>query len=257
MVESVSRWPQAAWWQPAVRGGAVAAPLLTCALLSTVRDAVTAATSVLVLVVWVVAAAATGDRMAALLAAVSAGAWFDFFLTEPYLRFTIADSDDVEATVLLVLISLAVTEVALWGHRQQAQAARRSGYLDGVVDAARAVAEGDLPIGTLLDVVGQHIVDVLGADNCRYVEGPVYDVRITTLDHDGVLTRAGRPVNVERDGFPTDEYVAVLVGRGHQVLGHFLVTATSRSIYPTREQRRVAVLLADQVAGVSHDHGAS
>jgi K+-sensing histidine kinase KdpD len=240
-----------------VRVAAVGAPLLTCAILSTVRDSITAATSVLVLVVWVVAAAATGDRPAGVLAAVSAGVWFDFFLTEPYLRFTIAGSDDIEATVLLVLISLVVTEVALWGHRQRAQAARRSGYLDGVVDAARAVTEADAPIGTLQDVVGRHILDALGADECRYVEGPVYDARITTLDHDGVLTRAGRPVNVERDGLPTDEYVAVLVRRGHQVLGHFLVTATSRVIHPTREQRRVAVLLADQLAGVRHDHGTS
>lgn len=257
MVERVSQWPQAAWWRPAVRVAAVVAPLLTCAILSTVRDTVTAATSVLALVVWVVAAAATGDRLAGILAAVSAGAWFDFFLTEPYLRFTIADSDDIEATVLLVLISFAVTEVALWGHRQQAQAARRSGYLDGVVDAARAVADGDAPMATLVNVVGGHIVDVLGAVSCRYIEGPVYDARVTTLDHDGVLTRAGRPVDVERDGLPTDEYVAVPVRRGHQVLGHFLVTATSRAIYPTREQRRVAVLLADQLAGVLHDHGAS
>jgi hypothetical protein len=240
-----------------VRVAAVGAPLLTCAILSTVRDSITAATSVLVLVVWVVAAAATGDRTAGILAAVSAGVWFDFFLTEPYLRFTIASSDDIEATVLLVLISLAVTEVALWGHRQRAQAARRSGYLDGVVDAARAVTEADMPIGTLREVVGRHIVDALGADDCRYVEGPVYDVRITTLDHDGVLTRAGRSVDVERDGLPTDEYVAVLVRRGDQVLGHFLVTATSRVVDPTREQRRVAVLLADQLAGVHNDHGAS
>ena len=52
---------------------------------------------VLVLVVWVVAAAATGDRPAGVLAAVSAGAWFDFFLTEPYLRFTIADADDIKS----------------------------------------------------------------------------------------------------------------------------------------------------------------
>ena len=99
----------------------------------------------LVLVLWVVAAAATGDRIAGMLAAVSGGVWFDFFLTEPYRRFTIADPDDVEATVLLVLIGLGVTEIALWGYRQQAGAARRSGYLEGVLGAARVVSEGDTP----------------------------------------------------------------------------------------------------------------
>jgi hypothetical protein len=32
------------------------------------------------------------------------------------------------------------------------------------------------------------------------------------------------------------------------VVGHLLVTATSRPTYPSHEQLRVAVLLADQVA---------
>lgn len=247
MLDRSFGWP-AVRQRPAVRVAAALAPLLTCAILSTARDSVTAATAVLVLVVWVVAAAASGDRWAGILAAVSGGVWFDFFLTEPYLRFTIADSDDVEATVLLVLISVAVTEVALWGFRQQAHASRNSGYLDGVLDAARAVAEGDTPTGPVIDLVARHITDALGADTCRFVGGPVNDSRITVLDHDGVLTRDGHPVDVERVGLPTNEFVAVLVRRGPQVFGHFLVTATTHVSYPTPEQRRVAVLLADQVA---------
>jgi K+-sensing histidine kinase KdpD len=243
-----SLWPQSTWWHYAIRSAAILAPFLTAAVLSTVRDSVTAATSVLVLVVWVVGAAATGDRPAAVLAAVSSGAWFDYFLTEPYLRFTIADADDIEATILLVVISLAVSELALWGRRQQEQAARRSGYLDGVLGAARAVAEGNLSPATVLDVVARQISEVLGADGCRYLEGPVRDARIAVLDHDGVLTRNGKAVDVDRVGLPTDEYVAVLVGGGSGVVGHFLLTAASHPAYPTREQRRIAVLMADQVA---------
>jgi K+-sensing histidine kinase KdpD len=248
MARNLAEWPQATWWRPTVRLAALLAPFLTAAILSTARASVTAATSVLVMVVWVVGAAATGDRLAGILAAVSAGAWFDFFLTEPYLRLTIADADDIEATVLLVVISLAVSELALWGYRQQKQAARRSGYLDGVLAAARAVAEGDLPPATVVDVVARQITDVLGVDNCRYIDGPVRDARIAVLDHDGVLTRNGHTVDVERSGLPADEYVAVPVQRGPQIVGHFRITATSHLAYPTREQRRVAVLLADQVA---------
>ena len=141
----LATWPRSARWRTAVRVAAVVAPFLTCAVLSTVRDDVTPATAVLVLVVWVVAAAATGDRWAGVVAALASGAWYDFFLTEPYQRFTISDPDDVEATVLLVVISLAVTEIALWGHRQQVRAARRSGYLDGVLGAARAVSDERRP----------------------------------------------------------------------------------------------------------------
>lgn len=235
-------------WRTGVRVAAVLGPLVTCGVLSGFRDSVTAATTVLVLVLWVVGAAATGDRYAGVLAALSGAAWFDFFLTEPYHRFTIADSDDVEATVLLVLISLAVSEIALWGHRQQADAQRRAGYLDGVLGTARAVAEGDLPTSAVIEVVAGQIADVLGADECRFVHGPVHDARISVLDQDGVLARNGRPVDVERVGLPTDEYVAVPVRRGERTLGHFLVTATTRHSYPTAEQRRMAVLLAGQVA---------
>lgn len=238
--------PQQQRW--IVRAGAVVLPLVTCAVLAGFRDSVTAATAVLVLVVWVVAAAATGDRAAGLLAAVSGAVWFDFFLTEPYQRFTIADSDDVEATVLLVLIGLGVTEIALWGHRQQARAARRSGYLEGVLGAARAVSEGDAPVSALVDVVGSQIAQVLDADACRFVEGPVHDVRIAVLDHDGILARGGHPVDVDRVGLPSDEYVAIPVRRGARVVGHFLATATTHIAYPSVEQRQVAVLLADQVA---------
>ena len=249
-MNGISSWPQTTWWRPASRSGAVLAPLVTCAVLAGFRDSVTAATAVLVLVLWVVAAAATGDRVAGILAAVSGGVWFDFFLTEPYHRFAIHGSDDVEAAVLLVLISLAVTEIALWGHRQQAQASQRSGYLDGVIGAARAVAEGgDAPVPVVLDVVGRQIVDVLGADECRYVAGPVDDPRVAVLGLDGLLVRDGHPVDVDRVGLPTDEYVAVPVGGTPRAVGHFLVTSTSRPTYPTREQRRVAVLLAGQVSG--------
>jgi len=241
-------WPPEGQWRTAVRVGAVVVPLLTCAIFATVRDSITAATVVLVLVLWVVAAAATGDRIAGLLAAVSGGAWFDFFLTAPYQQFAIKGSDDLEATILLVVIGLGVTEIALWGHRQQARAAGRSGYLDGVLGAARLVAEGDTPASALTDLVARQITEVLGADECRFVDGPVSDSRVAVLDHDGDVVRGDHTVDVDRVGMPSNDYVAIPVHRGSRVVGHFLVTASSQVTYPTAEQRRVAVLLADQVA---------
>jgi K+-sensing histidine kinase KdpD len=223
-------------------------PVVVCAVLATVRDSVTAATCVLVLVLCVVAAAATGDRVAGLLAALSAGAFFDFFLTEPYGSFSISRADDVEAAVLLVLISLAVTEITLWGHRQREQASRHAGYLEGVLGTARAVAEGELPADTVVSVVASEIAQVLGVENASFVEGPVRDSRVALLDHEGDVSRHGRPVDVARSGFPTDEYVAVPVRRGSAVVGHFLLSSPTRTVYPSVEQRQVAVLLADQVA---------
>jgi K+-sensing histidine kinase KdpD len=248
MVDGVRERYSGTQRQTAVRIAALVLPLVTCAILSGIRDDISDAPAVLVLVLWVVAAAATGDRIAGLLAAVSGGVWYDFFLTAPYNRLTIHDSNDVEATVLLVVIGLAVTEIALWGFRQQARAARRSGYLDGILGAARLASEGDTPASALVDVVADQITEALGADECRFIRGPVSDSRIAVLDHDGVVLRGGHPVDIDRVGMPSNEYVAIPVRRGSSVVGHFLVTATSQVIYPTHEQRRVAVLLADQVA---------
>jgi K+-sensing histidine kinase KdpD len=230
------------------RGAALLLPLVTCAILAGTRDSVTVATAALILVVWVVGAAASGDRVAGVLAALSAAVWFDFFLTEPFQRFTINDADDVEVTVLLMVIGLLVSEIALWGRRQQARAARRSGYLDGVLSAARVVSEGDAPASAVIGLVARQITEVLGVDRCRFVEGPVKDHRFATMDHDGEVTRAGRPVDVTRHGLPSDEEVVIVVRRAGEVLGHFVVTAATRVAYPSLEQRRVAVLLADQVA---------
>ncbi len=87
----------------------------------------------------VVGVAAPGHRAAGVLAAASAAVWFDFFLTVPYERFSITRRADIETTVLLLAIGVAVTEIAVRGRRLQAVAARRAGYLDGLGAAARVL----------------------------------------------------------------------------------------------------------------------
>lgn len=121
---------------------ALAAPGATCVILAALRNVLPNANAALVLALVVVAVAAVGHRPSGLVAALSSAVWFDFFLTEPYYDFTIADRDDIETAVLLTLVGLAVTEIALWGRRHQSRASRREGYLDGVVAAARMVATG-------------------------------------------------------------------------------------------------------------------
>ena len=64
-----------------------------------------------------------GHRVAALIAGLSAGVWFDFFLTKPYERFSIQRGADVQTTVLLALVAVLVGEIAV--RRRQARAATR------------------------------------------------------------------------------------------------------------------------------------
>ena len=84
------RWHRtvpSSWWlsTSVVRAAAVLAPLVVCLTLYRLPRRVPAASAVLVLVLCVVAAAATGDRLAGAVAALSSGLWFDFFLTEPFI----------------------------------------------------------------------------------------------------------------------------------------------------------------------------
>ncbi|MGZ4444303.1 MAG: DUF4118 domain-containing protein [Nocardioidaceae bacterium] len=233
-----------------VIGAAVLLPFVACAALAPFRDSISAATGVLVLVLIVVAAAATGDRIAGLVAALSGGVWFDFFLTKPYNTFTITDSQDIGTTVLLVLIGAAVTEVALWGRQQQARASRRAGYLDGALSTAEILAGGHESQQQAIALVADQIVKVLGVIGCQFVPGPPHDARLAVLDHDGRVSRSGRPLHVERDGLPTDEYTALPVLHEGKTVGHFLLSSASEIARPSLEQRRVAVLLADQVGSV-------
>jgi hypothetical protein len=231
--------------------------LVVCAVLSAFRDSIANTNAALALVLLVVAAAATGIRAAGLLAALSCTAWFDFFLTEPYHRLTITDPADIETAVLLVLVGVVVSEIALWGRRQQAKASSEQGYLDGVLSTATAVAAGRRSAGVLVDDVCALMVDVLQVDRCRFDPGSGGPV-LAVLNDDATMTYGGRPYDVNRDGLPTDSEIALVVQSGGAVRGRFLLTAATRVVRPTREQLRVAVALASQAGAAlvsSHLNG--
>ena len=224
---------------------AVLVPLAVCAALVPVRHSFDNANAALVLVLVIVAVASFGIRPAGVVAAVSSAVWFDFFLTVPYNRLTIANREDIETTILLVVIGAAVTEIALWGRRQQARASRQSGYLAGVMTTSQAVARG----GSTDDVIDQVRTDltaVLGIDGCKFVAGGKQPQE-TQLNSDGSVTRGEHVYKVERDGLPTDSEIELVVQHAGVGRGRFLLTAASRIARPDLEQRLVAVALADQV----------
>jgi K+-sensing histidine kinase KdpD len=232
--------------RPAVLVVVACLPLMWCALAAHLRDDVTAATAALVIVLLVVAAAATGDRWAGIVSAISGGIWFDFFLAAPFNRFTVDDPDNVEVTVLLVLVGIAVTEIALWGRRQQAKASSRAGYLDGVLTTSQIVA-GELSSTALAGQVAAHLTDLLGVDACRFVTTTTVSSDSAVLLPDGNVTVREIRINVDRDGLPSMEETVIPAQHHGIVRGQFLITAATQLVRPTIEQRRVAVLHANQV----------
>lgn len=225
------------------------APLVLCAVLAQVRDEVANTNAALVLVLVIVASAATGDRRAGIGAALSSGVWFDFFLTQPYQRLTITDRADIETMVLLLLVGVAVSEIALWGRRQQARSSRRDGYLDGIVSAARLVADGSAPPSVLVEHLRRQIIATLSIDDCRFDTGT--GGGHPRLNMDGSVTRDTQAVDVERDGLPADDQIELLVENAGRVVGRFLLTASTLVSRPSLQQRLVAVTLAQQIGAAA------
>jgi len=228
----------------AVAAGLVA-PLALTALLVPFRSSFANTDAALALILLVVLVAAAGNRLAGYVAAVSAAAWFDFFLTRPYEQFSITRAADIETTVLVLVIGVAVTEIAVWGRRQHAAASRRAGYLEGINDAARAVAAGDSP-SALIEQVAASLTQLLSLRSCKFQYGMAGLGRPARLEHDGSVVADGRPFDVQAGGLPAERGTELLVESGGRLQGRFLMDPDPAA-RPTREQLLVAVALADQV----------
>lgn len=70
----------------------------------------------------IVAIASTGRRLAATVAAIVSALAFDYFLTIPYESFRITNHQDLISEILLIVVGLAVGELAARGrhHRDAA-----------------------------------------------------------------------------------------------------------------------------------------
>ena len=227
----------------AVAAGLVA-PLALAAILVPFRTGFANTDAALAMILIIVAVAAAGNRLAGLVAAISAAAWFDFFLTQPYETFDINRAADIETTVLLVVIGAAVTEIAVWGRRQHAAASRRAGYLAGINDAARAVAAGDSP-SALIGRISASLTQLLSLRSCEFQHGVAGLGKPGRLEHDGEVMVGGRRYDVQADGLPGGAGTELLVESGGRLQGRFLMQADPAA-RPTREQLLVAVALADQ-----------
>lgn len=219
---------------------AVAGPFALAALLGTVRGVVGPAPAALALVLVVVAVASVGVRLSGVLAALSAAVGFDVFLTAPYLSLAISDPADVELSVALVVVGLAVSEIALRGRRARAESARREGYVSGLS------ALLDLPEGPSGEDRGRALAaavgEVLGAERTAWVAGPP-DPRDAVVLPDGSVVLGGAPLDVARSGLPAEAVTGVPVVRDGRAVAHVRVTTASRVTRPSREQLRTAALL--------------
>jgi K+-sensing histidine kinase KdpD len=226
-------------WFAAIFFGPVVAALLTLARPQLHENHVT-----LVLVLAVAVVSAAGLRPAGLIAAVTTALAYDYFWTEPYYSFRIFDTQDILTVLLLVLVGGAIEQLSWWAGRQRAAAARRLDYLNALRRAAEPIAPETL--ATTLEAILDTMITVLDADSCDLVLD--HRLPVTVLHGDGSITRASRIMDVDTDGLPTDDVIAIPMPTPDDRPAYFAVTAATHVARPRPEQRQVAALLAHLAA---------
>jgi hypothetical protein len=196
----------------------------------------------LILVV-VVGVAANGNRMAGFLAAVSAGLWFDFFLTRPYEHFAITHRPDIETAISLFAAGLVVTELSARNRYHRRIADEGSDYVGLIYYLSELVAAGT-PSTQVIERANAELVELLHLQSCRF-DVNESDHGVAQIGHDGNVNLGRVRWGLHQMGLPGSELELLVHGRG-QVLGRFVLVPTPGTPVSLR-RRVVAVAIADQV----------
>jgi len=229
---------------------ALGGPLAIAAALAPFRSTLTDTTIALVLVVIVVAVAAFGNRGAGALAALSAAAWFDFFFTQPYDRFTINNAADLQAAVLMLLVGLAVSQLAARVRQLQVITVTDAAHLTRIHNAAELARSTRSP-GRVIDHVKQELTDVLDLQACRFEHGSLLG-HPPRLMNDGTVVAGLRRWDAH-ENLPDQEIELRTYGNG-RFYGRFLAQPNPGA-NPPLQARLIAVTLAD-LAGAALDAAA-
>jgi hypothetical protein len=231
---------------------ALIAPLAAAAVLLPFRSSWPNTNVALLLVVVVVAVAALGNRAAGAIAAVGAAVWFDFFFTLPYERFTIRSSADVTTFVLLLVVGIAVSQLAAYARRLKVVAITDAGYLAQIHRTAALTQTAKSP-EDVVDHVREQLTGLLDLQECRFEHGSLLG-HPPRLEPDGTVMAGDYRWDVETAGLPGQE-VELRVFSNGQYYGRFMMRPKAGS-RPSLQARLVAVTLAEQ-AGRALTTGAS
>jgi hypothetical protein len=220
---------------------ALVAPLGVAAILLPFRSSWPNTNVALLLVVVIVGVAAIGNRVAGALAAVWAAAWFDFFFTLPYYRFTIRGSADVTTAVLLLVTGLAVSQLAARARRLKVVAITDAGYLAQIHDTASMGSARSAD--AVVNHVREQLTGLLDLEGSRFEYGSLLG-HPPRIEPDGTVVFGHARWDVEQFGLPGEEIELRTFGDG-QYYGRFMLKPRPGS-RPSLQARLVAVTLANQ-----------
>jgi K+-sensing histidine kinase KdpD len=223
------------------------APVAVAALLVRVRGEIDHTNLALVLVVVVVLVAIVGGRGPGAVAAVLTTVSYDFFLTRPYTSFSIDSADDIETTIILLVIGILVGQLVVGARRHRRLASRGADEIARVHRVSELAASG-APVEELEQAVATELAELLGLRACRYEATPSGPA-LSRLERNGAISGAtSRRFAGEEFALPEAGVELPVLGRGRE-RGRFVLTpdpAEGASL----EERVVAVALSDQFGAV-------
>jgi hypothetical protein len=221
-------------------------PIVVAMLLVGLRDVMLNANVAIVLTLVVVAVAAAGGRQAGVVAAVSSALSFDFFHTRPYLQLRIASGDDVETTLLLLAVGVAVGHLASRERRARRFARASSGEIKRIHRIAESAAKGDDSADVILAAQCE-LTELLRLRDCRF-EAPPFTSAPETLQRSGGMPTHEYRLHRQGLELAPDGIALEVLGRG-QLVGRFMLEPAAGTGV-SLEERVVAVAIADLVGSV-------
>ncbi len=236
----MDRLPGAPWWlrRAVIVVVAAGVPVGVAAALVPVRTTVPNATVALVLAATVTLVAAVTDRVAAAGAGLSAAVSFDTWHTRPYGSLSIARAQDIETTVLLLVVALTVGQLAARSHRHHRHAVMSTHHLGRVYGIAEMVAAG-APADDVLRAVESELTGLLRLRACwfdrAFADPPGPFVERTggvswgaIRWWSGAVTLPAKEISlvIEHNGLPLGRFV-LRADPGTRVSGEELLTAVA------------------------------
>jgi K+-sensing histidine kinase KdpD len=226
---------------------AVAVPPAAAALLVPFRSDITNTALALVMVAVVVVVVAPGRRLAALVAGISAGVWFDFFLTRPYESFAISRSADIQTTVLLLVVAVGVGELAARDRQHRTDSTSGSEGLAAVQSVSELLA-GGAAAKAVIDAVREVLIPLLRLESCHF--DPRRDpVTVPFIERPGYVSYAVYRWDAADQGLPPSP-VTLPVRSGGLLLGRFVLEGPALP-FPIDEHRLVTALVLADLAGLA------
>jgi uncharacterized membrane protein len=228
---------------------ALLVPLGVAAAIVPFRGSFANTAAALVFVCVIEAVAIVGNRVDGVIASISSALWFDFFLTPPYLRFTISHRPDLETTICILVVGVIVTELAARSRHHRRRASAEKDYV-AMVNELTTMAAGSAAASQIVEKAASSLVELLDLRSCRFVVLPA-DPPLARIQPDGTVVHVGLHWPVGEIGIPGPEAEILAEWRG-RVLGSFVLTPTP-GLAVSVEQRVVAASLAQIVGATLSD----